>query len=101
MNTIGEGSTDSQKEKKCIHILLIEDDKISQRLIQGFLRKEDYQITHVENGEEAFKIMHERSFDLILSDMEMPVINGYEISHTIKHNPKWEKIAFLTPAGCG
>ncbi|MBN2373840.1 response regulator [bacterium] len=78
-----------------IQILLIEDDEIPRRLVYGFLKNEKCLLSHVKNGQEAIKIMSEKSFDLILTDMEMPIMDGYEIICHIRQNPKWKKLPII------
>ena len=66
-----------------LQILIVEDQLINQRLMMSLLRKFGYNSVAVNNGKEAVDILHIRRFDLILMDIEMPVMNGVEASRWI------------------
>lgn len=59
-------------------ILLVEDNAVSQMVARGMLGKLGYVVTSASNGKEALGLLEERSFDLILMDCLMPVLDGYE-----------------------
>ena len=60
------------------HILVVEDDREICQLYSRVLTKNGYQVTGVSNGREALDAIDKTYFDLILSDIMMPVMNGYE-----------------------
>lgn len=61
------------------HILVVEDDREICQLYSSVLTKNGYQVTGVSNGQEALDAMEKTYFDLIISDIMMPVMNGYEL----------------------
>ncbi len=65
-------------------ILIVEDDDISQFLISKMVNDIGHQFILASNGVEALEILEEISFDLILMDIEMPVISGYETTRRIR-----------------
>jgi signal transduction histidine kinase/ActR/RegA family two-component response regulator len=65
-------------------ILVAEDAKANQTLIQILLQKMGYQVTIVEDGQQAVDKLRTETYDLILMDMQMPVMNGYEATREIK-----------------
>ena len=67
-------------------ILLVEDDDISQFLIKKMLENLSLDVTIVSNGIEALSILSQEKFHLILMDIEMPVISGYETIRRIQKN---------------
>ena len=75
---------EGEMEKKDLSILLVEDNEISQMVAVGILEPLGMTITVAENGREAIERSKKESFDLILMDIEMPDINGYETTHTIR-----------------
>ncbi|MDP3963011.1 MAG: response regulator [bacterium] len=68
-------------------ILLVEDDKFLRELLTKRLRDEHYIVFPVIDGEEAFKILDKERIDLILLDIILPGINGFEILKRIKEDP--------------
>ena len=66
-------------------ILVVEDDDISQFLIKKMLENLSFDVTMASNGIEALEILDENLFDIILMDIEMPVISGFETVRRIQN----------------
>lgn len=75
-------------DKPSLNILLVEDNEDNQLLFTSFLKKANHQINIAENGQEAVERFKNEDFDLILMDMQMPVLDGYEATKIIRD---WEK----------
>ena len=72
-------------KKDGVKILLAEDYKHSQIIVTRLLKKNSFEeIVVVENGEEAVKLAQKDKFDLILMDMQMPIMNGFEATEKIR-----------------
>jgi signal transduction histidine kinase/CheY-like chemotaxis protein len=71
-----------------LRILLVEDNKINQFLADQILRKWEIVPVIVENGKEAIEIVQEREFDIILMDLQMPEMDGFEAVTFIRNNSK-------------
>ena len=87
INRYEEPSTQEEvKEKKdTVKILLVEDYKHSQIIVTRLLKKNDFDtIVVVENGQEALDAVKQQYYDLILMDMQMPVMNGFEATKKIR-----------------
>jgi CheY-like chemotaxis protein/HPt (histidine-containing phosphotransfer) domain-containing protein len=69
-------------------ILLAEDNEINRKLILKILAKEDYDVKTAANGREAVEMVGAESFDLILMDIQMPVMDGYEATRLIKSDKR-------------
>ena len=69
---------------KTLHLLLVEDNKINQKLALVLLRKLGYSIDVAENGLEAVNAVRKTDYDLILMDMQMPVMGGIEATQQIR-----------------
>jgi len=67
-----------------IKILVAEDNEANQFLIKAISRSEDWDITVVDDGEQAIEAYKKGSFNLILMDVQMPVLNGYEATRIIR-----------------
>jgi CheY-like chemotaxis protein/signal transduction histidine kinase len=68
-----------------VKILLVEDYKHSQIIVTRLLKKNNFEsIVVVENGLQAYEQVQEQKYDLILMDMQMPVMNGFEATQKIR-----------------
>ena len=70
-------------DKLPLRILLAEDNFTNQELVVTLMRKMGYTIDAVENGRKALEIMEQKSYDIILMDVQMPVMNGLEATQAI------------------
>lgn len=68
------------------HILIVEDDSDICQLYSRVLTKNGYQVTGVANGQEALDAIDQNYYDLIISDIMMPVMNGYELVRELREN---------------
>ncbi|WP_298498653.1 ATP-binding protein [uncultured Algibacter sp.] len=80
------------------NILLAEDNKINQIVTKKLLEKQNYKCTIVENGRDALFEAKNNSYDLILMDINMPIMNGNEATETIREFNKNIPIIALTAA---
>ncbi|MEZ4524295.1 MAG: response regulator [Desulfobacterales bacterium] len=78
------------EEKK--HILLIEDSHFFRRLVKNYLESDQYAVTMAENGEEALGCMEKRKFDLIVSDLDMPVMDGWTFLKKVRKEKRYGDI---------
>lgn len=69
---------------KDIHVLMAEDEPINSALAQAILEENGMKVTAVENGLKAFLAVEKRTFDIILMDVQMPVMNGLEATGKIR-----------------
>ena len=67
-----------------LRILLTEDNAVNQRLASRLLEKEGHVVVLAEDGAKALKACHENTFDLILMDVQMPVMDGLEATAAIR-----------------
>jgi CheY-like chemotaxis protein/anti-sigma regulatory factor (Ser/Thr protein kinase) len=75
----------SLKSTKKLYVLLVEDNKINQVVTQKILDSFGYATTIVNDGYEAIELLKNKSFDVILMDINMPRINGFETSMLIRN----------------
>lgn len=74
-------------EQQLIKILLVDDSEDNRMLIESLLKKSPYSIETAENGKVAVARFKEGNYDLVLMDMQMPVMDGYAATREIR---KWE-----------
>jgi DNA-binding response OmpR family regulator len=66
------------------HILIVDDDKNTRRLYQAVLESEGYHVFPAENGNDALTVMEREHIDLVIVDIMMPGMDGYEFTKTIR-----------------
>lgn len=76
-------------------IVIIEDDRITLSTITKFLKKYDYSITTAQDGEEGLSLVRKEIPDLILLDVIMPVMNGFEVFAEIMSDENLKNIPIL------
>ena len=75
-------------------ILLVDDNRDNCNLIRLYLRNTPFSLKTAENGQEAVKLFCAKPYDLILMDIEMPIMDGYEATQKIR---QWEQGQKRTP----
>lgn len=66
------------------NVLIVEDNNINMAIVRTFLRKWDLTTDEASNGEEAIDKLKDGNYDLILMDLQMPVMDGYEATRIIR-----------------
>lgn len=79
-------SLDENLDWSTYHILLAEDNKVNQLVASSFLEEWGVQLTICNNGLEAFQLLESSDFDLILMDIQMPVMNGLDATIEIREH---------------
>ncbi|MGB9894005.1 MAG: response regulator, partial [Candidatus Saccharicenans sp.] len=70
------------------HILLAEDNPINQKVAVHLLQKKGHQVTVVETGQQVLEKLGQEIFDLVLMDVQMPVMDGFEATRIIRQQEK-------------
>ncbi|MDX2190679.1 MAG: response regulator [Bacteroidota bacterium] len=65
-------------------VLIAEDSSVIQNLTKKILQQQDFEITSVKNGKELLAIVDQEKFDVILLDINMPMVNGIECAKSIR-----------------
>nr|HML85059.1 response regulator [Bacteroidales bacterium] len=84
LNREVKASGNQQHSLKGVRILLVEDNKINQMIAGKFLKRWDSLVDIAENGREALEKSLENKYDIILMDLQMPELDGYETSRLIR-----------------
>lgn len=74
------------------HVLLIEDDLFYANILLEALRREGFDVAHAANGEEGMKLAKADRFDLILLDVVMPKMDGFQVLEALKSEPSTQNI---------
>lgn len=67
-------------------IMVVEDDKNTRLLLKAVLEAENYTVFTAQNGEEALELMDRQHVDLVVLDVMMPKMDGYEFTKTLREN---------------
>jgi signal transduction histidine kinase/CheY-like chemotaxis protein len=86
---------DRLKDYGQMQILVVEDNQINQEIVGQLLEPFKFKITVAENGQEAISKVAETKFDLILMDVQMPVMDGLAATALIRALPGWEAVPIL------
>ncbi len=76
-------------------ILVVEDQPDSRQIIRDMLVGTDYEITEAENGEAALAAIAKQRPDLILMDIQLPIMDGYTATNQIKADPALQSIPII------
>lgn len=85
-------STDSC-EPRGLRVLLVEDDDVNLRCGQELLRRAGYAVMAVRNGQEALETLAGNDFDVVLMDIQMPVLDGLQATKAIRTMPPFMRLS--------
>ena len=84
------------KNDELIKILLVDDDRQNSEFLQKFLEVEGYEVSYAENGRVAWEMFPTVHPDMVLLDINMPEMNGFELARLIRERDRDVLIFFLT-----
>ncbi len=76
-------------------ILVVEDQEDNRRILRDLLTSRGYDIVEAEDGEKGLAMAHDRRPDLILMDVQIPLLDGYEVTRRLKADPALRKIPII------
>lgn len=86
----------AQSSLRTLKVLVVEDNEINSMIAKAMLEKSGHQVWVAENGRVALQSLEASSFDLILMDCQMPVLDGFETTSAIrKSNRSWKGIPII------
>jgi CheY-like chemotaxis protein/HPt (histidine-containing phosphotransfer) domain-containing protein len=87
--------TEASKTLKGIRVLLVEDNVINQRVAIEVLRKVQIEVETAKNGLEAFAAVKKKKFDMVLMDIQMPEMDGYDATREIRKIPDFKELPII------
>lgn len=84
-----------RKDNKDYRILIVDDSITTRALMKSIFNSRGYSYEMVKNPKEAFEMLEEMKFDIIISDLEMPEMNGIEFVNLLKSSDKYSKIPVI------
>jgi diguanylate cyclase (GGDEF)-like protein len=80
-----------------MNILVVDDNKLIRKMVAAMIRAADHQAIMADGHSQAMQALQQNKVDLILMDIEMPEINGFELTRLIRQQqPNWIPIIFLS-----
>ena len=76
-------------------VLLVEDNEINQQVAKEILESAHLNVSIANNGQEAVDALKEGAYDVVLMDVQMPVMDGYEATRKIRNNPQFEDLPII------
>jgi|SRR5262249_26023929 len=76
-------------------ILVVEDQEDNRRILRDMLGNAGYELIEAESGEEAVMAVEAQRPDLILMDIQLPIMDGYEAARRIKSNPEMKAVPII------
>lgn len=77
------------------YILVVDDNEMNRDMLSRRLQRQGYTVTVAENGERALEMMREENFDLVLLDIMMPRLNGYQVLEQVKADQQLKNIPII------
>jgi len=91
--------SDAHTVETAATILVVDDAPELLRNIAEMLQESGYQVVTATDGTEALAVLQTAQVDLILTDIAMPKLNGYQLYEQVRRNPNWLRIPFIFLTG--
>ncbi len=76
-------------------ILVVEDNLVNQQVVKELLEKRGYQTTIAADGRQALEALDAAEFDLVLMDVQMPVLDGLAATRLIRQQERWKDLPII------
>ncbi len=80
-------------------VLVVDDDPRMMRLIEYILKEENYQILMASNGLQALRTARDENLDLIILDLMLPGVDGFEVCHRLREESSTANVPILVLSG--
>src|SRR3990167_2348279 len=91
----------SVDEKKARTVLVVEDDEFLLKAYNIKLKKEGFEVWLARDGKEAIAYLKKDPPDIVLLDLMLPYLNGFEVLEKLRTTPKWQKVPVLITTNLG
>jgi CheY-like chemotaxis protein len=80
-----------------VHVLLVEDNLVNQKVVQAILRKKGYRIEVANDGRDALAKLEGQgeAYNIVLMDVQMPVLDGLETTRIIRKDRRWDRLPIV------
>lgn len=94
-------ATPDVKGNEVGRLLLVEDEPETQEVVGMLLANHGYELTVVSDGAQALEYLKNSEVDLVLLDLLLPEVNGYQVLEEVKNTPEWHNIPVIVLSGTG
>lgn len=85
--------------KQSISVLIVDDELMMRKLVAKVLTRDGFLVEQAQDGEEALQILAGRPIDIVISDINMPGMNGFELLQAIKKSHPLVSVIMMTAYG--
>ena len=93
--TLSQRIAEAAKSLENVRVLLVEDTLLNQQVASQFLRNAKLHVSVANNGKEALELLEKNIFDVILMDVQMPVMDGIEATKIIREIPQFTNLPII------
>ncbi len=93
--TLAQRLAEAAESLENVRVLLVEDTPLNQQVASEFLRNAKLEVTVADNGQEALALLEHNTFDVILMDVQMPVMDGFEATKIIRENAQFAELPII------
>ncbi|MBW3538808.1 MAG: response regulator [Planctomycetes bacterium] len=79
-----ERVAEERPPKRRLHVLMAEDTPANQKVVEHILEKRGHQVQVAHNGREVLDLLYEQTFDVVLMDVQMPIVDGFQATAAIR-----------------
>jgi len=80
---------------KPVHVLVVEDNELNRKIVLQMLQNYGLEVSSAENGLECLRLIQDLTFDLVLMDMQMPIMDGYETTALIRQDFNHQELPII------
>jgi chemosensory pili system protein ChpA (sensor histidine kinase/response regulator) len=84
-----------QTVQQTLRLLLVDDSVSVRKVVSKMLGRAGYEVTTANDGQDALEVLRQQSFDVVLTDLEMPRLNGYELIEDVRRRQSKEQLPIL------
>ncbi len=90
---------DEGRMKNTITVLVVDDELMMRKLVEKILTRDGYQVLQAEDGAEALKLLEQKRVEIVISDIKMPGVNGFELLKLVKERYPKISVVMMTAYG--